>query len=239
LIEAARARHPHIIFHVAEAMRDHPLLPGIVLACAERTQTIDDWRKWWKVAPEFCRNDTACPLFDTALCATQSESENPPNPLYKGELCSFDSSLHSSPSFRRRPESSVFAKTALLILVHGSPQEESNIDMYKVIDEVSAAQKYFYVQVRFLECNDPDIPKAIEHCLGAGAQRIVAVPYFLHAGRHVANDLPEFLEQASHQYPQVEFLMGDYLGHEPRLAKVLLELANQTTKNSTRLKHLC
>lgn len=234
LIEIVKERHPQIAFRVADAMRAHPLMSEIVLACAGRTQTIDEWRLWWKVAPEFCRNDVACPLYETTFCAAK---ENPPNPLYKEEL---RSSNLNTPSFPRthswgRRESSQSKKTALLILVHGSPREESNTDMYKVVEEVRAAQKYFYVQVGFLECNDPAIPKAIEKCVDAGAQRIVAVPYFLHAGRHVANDLPEFLEKASHQYPQVEFLMGDYLGREPSLAKVLLELANQTTNNFTRL----
>jgi len=224
LIEAAKERYPQIIFHVANAICDHPLMPQIILACAQRTQTIDEWRSWWKVAPEFCRNDAACPLYETALCAVNSEKENSPNPLYKGELCS--TNLHSSPSFPRTRESNPAENTALLVLVHGSPQEESNVDMYKVVEEVRATQKYFYVQVGFLECNDPSIPEAIEKCIGAGAERIVAVPYFLHAGRHVADDLPGFLEEASRQYPHVEFLMGDYLGREPSLAKVLLDLAD-------------
>jgi sirohydrochlorin cobaltochelatase len=216
LIEAAKERHPQIIFHVANAICDHSLMPQILLACAQRTQTIDEWRLWWKVAPEFCRNDAACPLYDTALCAIK---ENPSNPLYKGELRSSNSFFNEI----------TLEKTALLVLVHGSPQEESNIDMYKVVEEVRATQKYFYVQVGFLECNEPPIPKAIEKCIDAGAERIIVVPYFLHAGRHVADDLPGFLEAASQQYPQVEFLMGDYLGREPSLAKVLLQLAKETS----------
>ena len=221
LIEAAKERHPQIIFHVANAICDHPLMPQIILACAQRTQTIDEWRLWWKVAPEFCRNDAACPLFDTAFCAVK---ENPPNPLYKGELCS--SEIISNEKFSTE---SSFPQTALLVLVHGSPREESNIDMFAVVEKVRATQKYFYVQVGFLECNEPPIPKAIEKCIEAGAERIIAVPYFLHAGRHVANDLPGFLEEASRQYPQMEFLMGDYLGREPSLAKVLLQLAKETS----------
>lgn len=226
LIEAAKERHPRITFHVADAMRDHSLMRDIVLACAQRTQTIDDWRLWWRVAPEFCRNDAACPLYDTAFCTMKSENKNPSSSLYKGEL-------QTSTSFPRtyawgRRESNVAANTALIVIVHGSPREESNIDMYAVVEEVRATQKHLYVQVGFLECNDPDIPKAIEKCIDAGADRIIAVPYFLHAGRHVADDLPTFLEEANAQHPQVEFLMGDYLGREPLLAKVLLALSKNT-----------
>jgi sirohydrochlorin cobaltochelatase len=233
LIEAAKERHPQIIFHVADALRANSLMRDIVLACAERTQTISEWRKWWRVAPEFCRNDAACPLYDTALCAVK---ENPPNLLYKGELCSSNSTPHLSNSTSRlstssprRRESISADNAALLILVHGSPREESNIDMYEVVEEVRTTQKYFYVQVGFLECNDPPIPQAIEKCIEAGADRIIAVPYFLHAGRHVADDLPGFLEEASDKYPQLEILMGDYLGRELSLTKVLLQLAEKSS----------
>lgn len=249
LIDAARQRHPQISFRVAEAICAHPLMRNIVLACAGRTQTIDQWRVWWRVAPEFCRSDMACPLYDTALCAVHdanhasndADIKNLPNPLYKGELCSGvsaplnDRSLtsfnnRSLTSFNNRSLSGAEGKgdlssnTALLILVHGSPQEESNLDMYEVVEQVRAVQKYFYIQVGFMECNEPSIPRAIEKCVDAGANRIIAVPYFLHAGRHVADDLPGYLEKASAQYPDVEFLLGDYLGQELSLAKVLLAL---------------
>jgi sirohydrochlorin cobaltochelatase len=235
LIEVAKERHPQIIFHVADAICANPLMSDIVLACAARTQTIDEWRKWWRVAPEFCRNDAACPLYDTAFCAVK---ENPPDPLYKGELRSGEivprEKVPTELSFLRTHawgtrESSKSTKSALLILVHGSPREESNVDMYEVVEQVRAVQKYFYVQVGFLECNDPPIPQAIEKCIEAGAERIIAVPYFLHAGRHVADDLPGFLEEASDKYPQLEFLMGDYLGRELSLTKVLLQMAKKSS----------
>lgn len=207
LIELARQRYPYVTFHVAEALRAHPLLPQIVLACAARAQTIDEWRKWWKVAPEFCRNDPACLLYHSALCGT-------------GTSALKEQSL-PAPHYREEP----VEHTALLVMVHGSPREESNLDMYTVVEAVRATQTYFYVQVGFLECNEPLITQAIANCVAAGAQRVVAVPYFLHAGRHVADDLPGLLEDAARQYPQVEFLMGEYLGQEPLLATVLWELA--------------
>lgn len=207
LIELAKQRHPHVTFRVAEALRAHPLLPQIVLACAARTQTMEQWRSLWRIAPEFCRDDAACPLYHSAMCGTGAsvlKEQSSPSPLYKEKIVE---------------------RTALLVMVHGSPREESNIDMYEVVEGVRAAQEYFYVQVGFLECNAPLIPQAIANCVEAGAQRVVAVPYFLHAGRHVADDLPGLLEDASRQYPQVDFLMGEYLGQEPLLAKVLLALA--------------
>lgn len=110
---------------------------------------------------------------------------------------------------------------ALLVMVHGSPRPESNADMFAVVEVVRRRGVYPIVEVGFLECNQPSIPAAIDDCVRQGAQRVIAVPYFLHAGNHVADDLPTLLEEAQARYPQVEFLMGDFLGHDAHITEVL------------------
>jgi sirohydrochlorin ferrochelatase len=72
------------------------------------------------------------------------------------------------------------------------------------------------------------IPDAIARCVASGARRIVAVPYFLHTGTHVCEDLPALLEAAERQHPQVEFLLGDYIGLSPRLTDLLASRAAET-----------
>lgn len=106
-------------------------------------------------------------------------------------------------------------------MVHGSPRPQSNIDMFAVVDLLRLSDKWSHIEVGFMECNEPPIPEAIERCVRSGATKIVAVPYFLHAGSHVADDLPTFLEEAQQKYPHIEFLMGDYLGHDAAIAEVL------------------
>ena len=120
---------------------------------------------------------------------------------------------------------------ALVVMVHGSPRPESNNDMFRVVERVRErclqSGEYSQVEVGFMECNQPTIPDAIETCVRAGATRIVAVPYFLHTGNHVADDLPAFLEDAQERFPDVEFLMGDYLGHDTAIETVLLDRARE------------
>jgi sirohydrochlorin ferrochelatase len=116
---------------------------------------------------------------------------------------------------------------ALLVMVHGSPRPESNRDMFAVVDEVRERGVYPVVEVGFLQCNEPTIPEAIARCVGQGATRVVAVPYFLHSGTHVADDLPTALEEAQQQYPDVEFLMGDFLGHDETIADVIRDRTAQ------------
>ncbi len=118
-------------------------------------------------------------------------------------------------------------KDAMLVMVHGSPRPIANTDMFAVVDVVRERGVYSIVEVGFMECNEPSIPQAIDRCVEQGAQRVIAVPYFLHTGMHVTDDLPNLLDQAQAQYPEVQFLMGDYLGHDPLLADVILERAKQ------------
>ncbi len=121
--------------------------------------------------------------------------------------------------------SSTNEKTALLVMVHGSPRPESNRDMFRVVEGIRERRLFHFVTVGFMELNGPSIPEAIEECVNSGARKVIAVPYFLHAGTHVADDLPGLLEAAAQQFPQVTFLMGDYLGHDAHIADVVRDRA--------------
>ena len=112
---------------------------------------------------------------------------------------------------------------ALLVMVHGSPRPISNNDMFAVVDIVRERGIFSGVEVGFMECNEPDIPTAISTLVENGAQQVVAVPYFLHTGKHVADDLPTLLEEAQEKYPHVSFTMGDFLGHDDLLCDVLAQ----------------
>ncbi len=122
-------------------------------------------------------------------------------------------------------------KNALLVMVHGSPRPVANEDMFRVVDVVKARGEFAIVQVGFMECNTPTIPDAIDACIAEGAARITAVPYFLHTGTHVADDLPTLLEEARERHPHVQFAMGRYLGASPRLTDILADRAAMGTRS--------
>jgi sirohydrochlorin ferrochelatase len=116
-------------------------------------------------------------------------------------------------------------KTALLFMVHGSPRAAANNQMYQVLEVVKARPDFDIVEAGFMECNEPTIPEAIESCIAQGAGRVVAVPYFLHTGTHVADDLPTLLDEAQARHPGIEFAMGRYIGASPRLTDILADRA--------------
>ncbi len=116
-------------------------------------------------------------------------------------------------------------KTALLVMVHGSPRPSANADINRVLEDVRARGVFSPVQIGFMECNAPSIADAVDLCVSAGAERVVAVPYFLHTGTHVASDLPALLDDAQARHPSVEFAMGRYLGASPLLTGILADRA--------------
>ena len=116
-------------------------------------------------------------------------------------------------------------KTGLLIMVHGSLRAESNADVFRVAEDVRARGCHEPVVVCFLERNQPDIAAAVDECVAAGVEQIVAVPYFLHTGVHVASDLPENLMRAQNRHPNVEILMTDYVGRSRHVTTILAKRA--------------
>lgn len=112
---------------------------------------------------------------------------------------------------------------ALLLIAHGSPRVEANEPVLRLAGELRTRNVFDPVVVGYLDCNDPDVPRAIDLCVEAGARQIVAVPYFLHSGRHFVLDLPELLEEGMRRHPGVEILMGDYVGRMPQMREVIAE----------------
>lgn len=199
VLDPARARFPEIEFSAAPVLGDHPLLADAVIDCANRAATSEHWRAILHSAPLFCEREPTCPLSGRCLDTPLEEL-----------------------SRRTRPSAPLKANSSsLLVMVHGSPKPESNEDMFRVVEMIRAREIYREIAVGFMECNEPDIPTAIAQIVENGASSIVAVPFFLHAGTHVADDLPSVLEAAQEKYLETEFLLGDYLGAQPPITEVL------------------
>jgi sirohydrochlorin ferrochelatase len=99
--------------------------------------------------------------------------------------------------------------------------------MVRVVDLIRARDVFSVVQVGYLECNEPAIPDAIDACVAAGATSVVAVPYFLHTGTHVAEDLPSLLDAARERHPGVDFRLGAYIGRSPAVSDILADRARK------------
>jgi sirohydrochlorin ferrochelatase len=118
-------------------------------------------------------------------------------------------------------------RTALLLIAHGSREEEANADLHHAVAELRRRGDYAVVEASFLELAQPDIDAGAGGCVGQGARCVVLLPYFLSAGVHVRRDLTEARRRLSERYPHVEFHLAEPLGRHPHLLDVLVERARE------------
>jgi sirohydrochlorin cobaltochelatase len=158
-------------------------------------------------------------------------------PFYGGPHCvrfmGKERQVFTPPTSSRLFSETELAKTGLLVMIHGSPNESANQPMLDILEIVRAKNIFAYIQPGFMECNEPSIPDAIDLVASHGeVKRIIAVPYFLHLGTHVSDDLPSQLIAGQEKHPEIDVLITDYIGKSARLSEVLVDRANGCNSSS-------
>lgn len=118
----------------------------------------------------------------------------------------------------------------LLIVAHGSRRGASNQEVLALGERVRALENpdIQHVEVAFLELAEPSIPDGLARCVDQGAEEIVVFPYFLAAGTHVAEDIPEAMAAFGTQHPGVKLRLASHLGASASLPRAILDVAGQT-----------
>src|SRR5262249_17620738 len=119
-------------------------------------------------------------------------------------------------------------KAALLLIAHGSRQEEANADLLFVAAGLRA-RGWTIVEASFLELAEPDIAEGGARCVEQGAERVILVPYFLSAGIHVRRDLSEARAKLAERFPAVDFRLAEPLGQHPLLLEVVAERVREAS----------
>ena len=119
---------------------------------------------------------------------------------------------------------------ALLLMAHGSPDESANAPIARVAERVRASGRFAAVRVAFLDLNAPAISVALDE-LATSSERIIALPYFLQLGGHVAEDLPALIAQARLRHPAVAIDLAPHLGYDPLLAQVVADRAQEAVQH--------
>ncbi len=209
-LEAARAAHPDLQLRVADPIGYDSRLAEALISSACSALPAPEWDRLLAEATSFCRAEAGCPLRDRPECPAARGSRANPQP--------------------REPSREPIAETgldpgeaALLVLVHGSPRPPANADMYRTVERARDLALFKHVEVGFLECNQPTIADAIDLCANRDVRWVLAVPYFLHTGTHVAEDLPGLLREGEARHPGVTFRLGSYLGASERVTDVLAD----------------
>ena len=102
---------------------------------------------------------------------------------------------------------------ALLIIAHGSRKpsyaEEINLLVSRLEQQLTG---YDFVEYAFLELSEPSIGNACDRLIEKGTRKISAFPYFLAAGRHILEDIPEEVNEVAQRHPEININLMNYFG---------------------------
>jgi len=121
-------------------------------------------------------------------------------------------------------------KKALLVVAHGSRKKISNIEIHQLANNIALKSSVFHiVEACFLEIASPSIPQGIENCIQRNAKDILVMPYFLAAGKHVMEDIPEIITNEVLKYPGIPIKLSSYFGSSPVVVDIVKTLAENDT----------
>ena len=119
--------------------------------------------------------------------------------------------------------------TYLLLVAHGSRREASNDEVRQLAKKTEEnATSFKKVSCAFLELSEPSIPDGIRNCIEDGAKKVVVLPCFLSAGRHVADDIPAEVKIVKNEHPDIDISIASYIGASEELIPLILNLAGNT-----------
>jgi len=116
-------------------------------------------------------------------------------------------------------------KPDLVIIAHGSRREESNQEVRDLATKMQGmcGDQYQSIRAGFLELAEPLIPDVLELCIDNGSIDIHVFPYFLSAGRHVTQDVPNDVKLTQQKHPNINITMKPYLGSNDDLPLLILK----------------
>jgi len=82
------------------------------------------------------------------------------------------------------------------------------------------------VEHAFLELTEPSIPQGIDKCASRGVARLYVLPYFLAAGRHVREDIPEAVKQGRDRHPQMTITVLSHIGQSESMLDLIIAMAS-------------
>ncbi len=113
--------------------------------------------------------------------------------------------------------------TAVQLIAHGSRRAAANDDLETLAGLLRDTGRYPYVIASFLELAEPSIPQGGRLCVGAGADEVLLLPFFLSPGRHVVEDLARYQSELAAEFPDVRFQLCPHLGLHPLMIEIVLQ----------------
>jgi cobalt/nickel transport system permease protein len=109
---------------------------------------------------------------------------------------------------------------AVILIGHGSRAAGADDDMDRVAETLQKETGGIVAVCRMSGRGIPLVP-VLEKCIREGAREIIVIPYFLHYGVHLRQDIPEMLREAVTAHPEVRLVLGRHLGYDESLVSLV------------------
>ena len=112
---------------------------------------------------------------------------------------------------------------AIILLGHGSRIPGAGEDMEQVARRMREKLGQEIIEICYMSKLGPHFPEVFERCVSRGATKIIVVPYFLHSGLHLNEDIPDLLREKAREYPHVKLILGKNLGFDECLVDLVIK----------------
>ncbi len=121
-------------------------------------------------------------------------------------------------------------KQAFIVIAHGSRDAEAQTAFEIFLRKLQRSLNKKKVYGAFLEIAKPSIPQAIETAIQAKASEIFILPLMFFPGKHVKQHIPQFIQEAKANHPEVDFHYASPVAEHPFMMKLLKDKVQQLRK---------
>jgi sirohydrochlorin ferrochelatase len=119
-----------------------------------------------------------------------------------------------------RHEKGTAGTRAVILIGHGSRAAGADDDMEKIAAGLREKSGGIVETCRMSGRGIP-FDGTFERCVRQGAKEIIVLPYFLHFGVHLREDIPEILRTAVRRRPEIRLVLGRHLGYDDALVDLV------------------
>lgn len=120
---------------------------------------------------------------------------------------------------------------AVVLMGHGSRCPGAARGMEEVAAQLRGTFKV--VEGCYMSQVPPYLDDAIARCAAAKATKVIVVPYFLHEGIHIREDIPEILADKAQKWPGIELRLAKPLGYSPALVDLVTRRIHESLEHGS------
>ena len=118
-------------------------------------------------------------------------------------------------------------KCDILVIGHGSSDRSARTAFIHTVNKLKP--DFRSVTFCFLELDEPRIANGIDKIISNNPSIVIIVPYFLHKGAHIKNDVVKDINSALENYnlENIQVHVTEHFGVDPKLVELVLERAKE------------